>query len=411
MNKHSVIISKNTKETSTWKKLLIAHAHHSIELSGCYCGGKVFDETLKLLKERLEKAPHLCVRILSVKDLVTSSNRKNLRKLQALFPQRFHYLLTSRKVAFFPKLKIMENHVKVLIVDEKYFIIGGSNLSDACNLTIRESAEKRKFSLLDWVMGAGMCDMDAIASGPLAETIRQKFYTLWTKWQNFQTGSASVKYTPLDDTERRAAIPLFDQNTRDIDHDVPMECVTSGPEDGGDNACVQTLTHFFNRAQNTIVMGNMVFNEKSLIAYLQKASERKVQISLITNGNKQGESSIGKRILTTANRSNYSLLSPQHTEIYEYGIRGYVYHKKVTVIDGKITLIGSMNISSKSVSCDDEILLVIYSKAVAKRVLSILSEDIKYSEKIAQKDMKYFSKGWKRLLSSLASSFNQHKFN
>lgn len=415
-SKNHILISQNVQESTAWKMKLIEHAQQSIELSGCFCGGKVFDACLKLIKERLSTHPKLQVRILSMSDLVTASNRELIQMLKTEFPTQFHYLETSRRIQFFPQIKTFENHEKILIVDEKYFVIGGSNLSDESNRTTTEVEALTHLSFVEWLIGAGMNDIDAVVSGPLARLVRLDFYRLWAKWKTYQMfgeGSPLIpsEYFKLDSPDSEpATIPEFDTHPRVIDN-VKMFFVSGETEDVERNMCAQTLQQLFDGAQQTIFIGNMVFNEDKLIDHLHAATLRNVCVTVITNGNRYGESSIGKRALGAANRCNYPRLSKNGAIFYEYDIPAEVYHKKVAVIDKEMTVIGSMNISTKSVACDDESMLVIDSKEVAQTMEKILAEDIAHSAKVPGEEIDTYQKGWNWFIGAVVSWMNQYKMN
>lgn len=422
-SKNHVLISQDAQESTDWKMKLIRHAQQSIELSGCFCGGKIFDDCLKLIDERLHLHPKLQVRILSMSDLVTSSNRKLIQMLKAKFPTQFHYLETARRIQFFPHIQTFENHQKQLIVDEKYFVIGGSNLSDECNRKTNEIEEIENLSFMEWLIGAGMNDMDAIVSGPLARLVRLDFYRLWAKWKTYQLfGKDSAllpsEYFPLDRLQsiennqtQPAAIPEFDAYNPRVIRNVDMFFVSGGSEDFERSMCAQTFQQLFDEARQTIWIGNMVFNEERLINRLREATLRNVFVTVITNGNREGETSIGKRALGAANRRNYSRLAKDGSAFYEYDIPAEVYHKKVAIIDAKITIIGSMNISSKSVACDDESILVMDSKEVAQAMKEILVQDIARSAEVRREEIETYQKGWNWLIGQAASWMNQYKMN
>ncbi len=401
---NNILITKDSQESLYWKKKLIQSALHSIELSGSYCGGEVFDEFILLIEERLHNLPELDVYILSVSDMITLKNRKNIQRLKEKFSQRFHYRETKRRVEFFPRFKICENHEKILVVDEKYYMCGGSNVTDE---SFREIEEIRKITspiLIDRFIGSGMRDMDVLASGPLARNLRIEFYQLWAKWNRSE-------YIPPKIASKKCSIPEFDINNPRLISNVEMIFISGNPEMKESNKCVKMMHDLFECSLHTIFVANMVFDEKGLIAGLQKASKRNVQITVITNGNRYKDTSMGKRFIGMANRNNYPLFLQTITKFYEYSESGHIYHKKVTIIDDEITVVGSMNISSKSASCDDESMLVIYSKEVALEVRGILNEDIDRSIEVTAAEIESFRYGWNWLIGKMASILSKNKIN
>ena len=121
-----LLVSNVSDESFEWKKELIRNAESSIELSGNFAGGQPFQEVLALIETRMREKPNLRVHLILSRDLLENPDIEKLREL-AKSPN-FSYLITDRIYTPLPTPHSEENHVKMLVVDGKYFVVGGSGI-------------------------------------------------------------------------------------------------------------------------------------------------------------------------------------------------------------------------------------------------------------------------------------------
>ncbi|MFT4553203.1 MAG: hypothetical protein ACI9S8_001839 [Chlamydiales bacterium] len=393
---NKVLVTENVKETVMWQEKLVRSAKHSIELSGCYCGGEIFTKFLGIFKELLNKNPDLQIRIISHRDLLTSDNWRALKEIQESYGERFFFLETSRRFQFLPNFRVLDNHTKMLVVDEKYLVTGGSGIFQALSKTKEELDEVSHQSLLDRLMGKGARDMDAVVSGPIAQTVRQEFYHLLAKWDSLMGNPLSEKalqpvhFTNKELLENRAKIEELENETERVAADAELAFVCGSPEQGEENGCVRVLKKYMASAEKSIYVGNMVLNESELIAQLALKGSEGLEVNVISNGFKE-DRTFSKRMLTIRNRLNYPVLVENGVNIFEYTVPAHLYHKKVAVFDKKVTILGSFNISAKSKDCDDESLLIIDSEKIAQQTIDILKEDIRSSQLMGKEEISKFS--------------------
>jgi cardiolipin synthase len=67
-------------------------------------------------------------------------------------------------------------------------------------------------------------------------------------------------------------------------------------------------------------------------------------------------------------------------EIYEY--RAALLHAKTMVVDGVWSTVGSTNLDNRSFALNDELNLVVYDAAVARRLEKVFADDLAHSVKV-----------------------------
>lgn len=406
---HDVLVTENADETTEWKYELLRNAKCSIELSAGLSGGKVLQNMLAIIKDKLTTNPVIRVHVLvSESMMLKEADRSELISLSTIFPDRFQALINANTGLIMQegRLHTTENHIKLLIVDEKYFILGGTNsFENLCRGA--PPADSISEDFLDEFLSPAVRDMDIVVSGPrMAHKLRHEFFTLF---HLYETGASmrndagpympsQTNYFPIRG-EARTSIPLFDLHPC-VMKDASLYAVISGPRHQLHMAG-NLYASLIDKAQYYIELGQLYFFPVLPIQNaLQAASQRGVRISLVTNG-------LNKRLqLSTAliplyaylNRSNYlplimgrhyafweylqaKLDTPNCAIVYEYDVQHALYHKKVMTVDERYTLIGSYNLGAKSENADFEVIAMIESPGVALQIERVLAQD-KASSKI-----------------------------
>ncbi len=390
----SVLVTRDSQESVEWKTTLIRHAEQSIELSGNFCGGKVFRDLLDVIGQRLGEREPLKVHLLTNDDLLEKADLAKLAALKAQFPQRFHFLISQAKIKCSPVPMSVDNHVKLLIVDGKYFITGGSGLQKSlCGAGDKIPEDDPTLPIQSRLLAGGVRDMDVVVTGTLAATLRVEYFKLLAIWEREMGVDEQLvqRYFSLKDAGAMASIAELDGHARLV-RDSSIQAVVSCIENPR-NACTEQIVETIQRAQRKIRLAQLCFNPvKKIREALQVAVQRGVEIELIVTGGGKRGTFLGNMI-TQASRSNYlslmvghkitSLHTKQalqgqvlpHVKIYEYAVPNIMYHKKVLTIDDRYTWIGSYNLSIKSHFADYELMLKIDSPAVVKAVESVLDHD------------------------------------
>lgn len=373
-------VSNHCRESFEWKKRLIMSAEASIELSPNFAGGVSFRAILDLIHAQMQKKPTLRVHLLLSPDLLEPADRIALQALAK--NERFYYLITGRLLHLYPSPCLQENHVKLLIVDGKYFVVGGSGIN---HRMISEDyvpiKQFRREPLSSRCIDQTFRDTDIIGAGPAARTMRVQFYRLLSKWIHRMQAIECDRYFSLP-SETSSICETFHE-TEGLIHDAPLKVVVGGPEHRQDNPITREIAHHITLATRIIRIGNLLFNPMGAI---KRALESKKALGVHISGCFNGitpHTSLLHYLLVLPARANYCLLNTA----YEYQMRSQMYHKKVATFDGRYTLIGSYNWDFRSDACDDEILLVVDSEQVTRCVDSGLDTDAQRSVRKTEADI------------------------
>ena len=130
---HSVTTLQSGVISNSMKLKLIKEAKSSIVLCGCYCGGRVFDEALDAINDKIASLRE--VYIIANDFYLTDSNKQKLHQLAQGFPNQFSYAMLSevnvQKTPDTAEWSLIRLHVKGLVIDYgQQAIVGGRGLSD-----------------------------------------------------------------------------------------------------------------------------------------------------------------------------------------------------------------------------------------------------------------------------------------
>lgn len=387
---NAILVSEHGEETAEWRDKLFDAAQQSIEWSGNFLGGKIFRKTLDLIENKMKALPKLQVYIFCSHDLLESADKRKLKQLQKNFPDQFHLLISDTKITTNPELASLENHVKMVVVDRKYFITGGTGHHDV----LSDSGENAKAPAPDASfkskgVGAGSRDMDIVGSGDLALTMSQEFFKLWAIWQhrmsikNIPSIAGYNHYSLLSAEDPRAVVPALDSHPKLVKKAQVKVLVCGGPHQPV-NACTNELVRIINSAKSSIKLAQLSFNPtKEIFDALLSAAERNVSVELITNGlNKK--SGMGMHFITPSNRQQYLPLmlgrnirklgkkadlassAKKAVKVFEYNLDGIIMHAKLVSVDGKICSLGSYNLGQKSHRGDYEMNVTMMTPEVAE---------------------------------------------
>ncbi len=129
-------------------------------------------------------------------------------------------------------------------------------------------------------------------------------------------------------------------------------------------------------ARRTLYITNSYFVPgENFLRILLKAAHRGVDVRVLTVSNKTD-------VKTTwyAGRTYYESLLEGGVKIYEY--QPTMMHAKTMVVDGMWSYIGSMNFDNRSLSFNNESLLLALDRNVGAQMDSVFLEDIKWSKEI-----------------------------
>ena len=397
------VILDSPDEYYSWKIALLESAKHSIEISN-YCGGKPFLKTLDIISKKIEENPHFRARILTNSYTVNPEEKKIVDEMMAKYPENFEAIIIPVGCfSYTPKVKRHENHTKMVIADQKYCLTGGSTLT---NLILPHGTVKAAGGKMSHIAN-GIHDLDMAAEGQIAETMKLQFDQLWLKWkklQNIPENASLDKGYEFSALHERALLPQFAE--KKVCDEIPCKLLLSQPEQGKENLSLKKYLKFIEKAQHTITVSHVSFNEKRVVQALERAIRRGVKVEIITSGY-GSKASFASNILSIKNRTNYKSLMDAAKEskgschIFEYKQEDILFHSKTMVFDGEVMLLGSVNITRESMKCDDETLLSIESKAMVNRVLKSCQMFKGLSDEVTESSMGSCSFVWSLIKGNL----------
>jgi phosphatidylserine/phosphatidylglycerophosphate/cardiolipin synthase-like enzyme len=397
-----VVVTQNPEDTLFWKFELLKHAEHTIEFATGFSGGPLLEEALVLLEEQLAAKPalrvHLCV---ADSPLFGSADRARIEAVARRYPDRFDYLVTGiTPLREGYRLAIGENHIKLLVVDGVYSVVGGSNLFHyQCRSSV--PADEAVEGIVNWLHPKACSDMDFVVRGPVVSTLRDHFFQLWNIY-----APTSIVRPACGGSQTIAA---FESHPRLV-RDVPMKAIISGPL-LNPGACSAEYIALFDQAERTIDLMHMYLSPvEQVYDRLIAAANRGVSISLVTNG---GDASLplvtktigsynrahflplvtGRRFKLTE-RNKAEALDTCQCSVYTCQAPETFYHKKVMVVDEHICVIGSYNLGYKSHYLDYEILVEGDSPVLAQHVRQVMERDQQCATACERRHLMDWYFGW-----------------
>lgn len=410
---NALFVCENSLEMLEWDLKLIEQAESSLEISLSYCGGKTLKRVLDAVENRMRACPQLKVHLLAIPTFFSPEEKNRFQCLQNHFKDRLKYQLTTTVICNYPDLTAIDNHIKMMVVDEYYFSLGGTNLEDVLcsdgSFTPPRDVQREQSGVicLPGNGPAGSRDQDVVGRGPLAKELRLLFFKLYAQWELYLVQNGPF-IKDLDHFANKTAyfppstivnkLEAF-ENHKDLIEAQDAKILVSGPMHQP-NKITAEYQRLIEEAKSEVVIGNLYFAPaKPLLQTCLKAVQRGVRLDLITNGVGEKAPEYTK-FFAWAHRIHYVPLlygksfhcyeywtannSPlTRARIYEYDVLDVLYHKKVMVVDGTQSVVGSYNLGYRSDSGDYEIVLVINSPKIAEKFLNVLNRDKSLSRLIS----------------------------
>ena len=343
-----------------------------------------------------------------------AEDRKMLERLAE--NPNFQLMITAEIPVKYPEILSIHNHIKLLIVDERYYVVGGTNLDD--NLC-SEGTKPVEGPIAHPEIAAGGRDEDVVGRGEMAAELRTLYFKLYAVWEHYNNTYQHIRdpehfrdnnrYFPLL-LKKLTWLESFESFLRLVEVE-EMEAVFGGSMQSS-NAISLAYTKLIDNAEEEIILGHLYFNPiDSISDALLAAVNRDLSLTIITNGDHDNVTPEYNKFFVWGSRLNYASLfygehfnhttdrwsslskEPKKTEVYEYFVPQILYHKKTMVLDKKTLVIGSYNFGLKSDMGDYELILIIHSPEIAKQALQVYEVDKKFSTQItpAQACKWYFS--------------------
>jgi cardiolipin synthase len=338
-NKVEVLLNGNGTYPLLWKDL--ASAQRTITVQMYYSQpGAVADSLAKYL---IDKA-HNKVRVLLLLDAFGSQPLRGdwVKKVRAggvevawLRPLRWY---TLQKAA-------QRSHVRVVVVDGRIGYTGG-------------------FGLADYWLGDGhhedqWRESNVRFEGPTVSALQAAFAAGWAEATGeLLTGDMFFPKSSFADAGNVNA---------GLMHSVPST---------GSTPAERFFALSIAGARKSLYISNSYFVPgESFMQLLLAAARRGVDVRVLTVGEKTD-------VKTTwyAGRTYYEKLLEGGVKIYEY--QPTMMHAKSMVVDGLWSSVGSLNFDNRSLSFNDESLLVALDPAVGAQMDSIFMDDLKWSKEM-----------------------------
>ncbi len=424
---HDVIVTQNPEETVYWKQELIRLANQSIEFSTGFAGGPLLEDTLLLLDSVMSDKPQLVVHLFIAScPLLSWADERKIEIFAERHPERFHCQIRGMSALRQGwGLVTSENHIKMLIVDEKYMVIGGTNqFHSYCRSCVPEDLQYE--GLVDYFAPKACIDMDLVAKGPTITRMRQQFFDLWALYESGASLKEKSQFVPdatryfAIDPNASTEISSFETDVRLV-RNVAMKAIVSGPR-FCPGACSTEYAALVKKSQKSIDLMHMYMSPvDEVYDSLMDATSRGVELNLVTNGPKDPvpivTRTFGSYNMTwmlplylgsrfrLGERDIADSCTAKNCNVYVYEARDTLYHKKVMLVDDQIFVIGSYNLGYKSHYGDYEAIIEIDSLAVAAQVKHIMAADCRKSRKCDRAELSnwYFDLG-PRVLALLQST-------
>lgn len=402
--KNAIHVCDNGLEMFAWDLEFIRHAEHSIDVAACFFGGEIAREMLGEIEKRLAVCPDLKAHILTTPILFEQADYDLVDRLRRTYPDRFHLEHAVNVTIVWPDVTGIDNHVKMCVVDEWYFSMGGTNLEDGqCTdgTYTPERHHHRKLNSVAKQLPAGMRDQDIVGRGPIASEMRQTFYKLFSIWHHHnQTGTLIRDPEHFADNSYYFDVPSHPHIAAFEDKpliDASLRYILSGAHQEK-NAITEEYVRLINSAEHEIKIANLYLNPQGpILPALLDAVNRGVKLTVITNGIRDLPEA--SQYFGWGNRLTYVPLfygkkfshfrypaarraTPKNTRIFEYNVDDVFLHKKMMTIDDHTFLVGSYNLGLKSHIGDYETIMVIESKEAVAAVNAVFAKDLAHSKEV-----------------------------
>lgn len=396
---------------ATYHQLLscIDHAQRYIELCPCMTGGKILQEILEHIDQRMEAVTVLQTYMIIQPTVIDKDDSSRLSYMQNKWGDRFQYIFTDCPPhTNFLSPNVVELHSKMSVIDGKYIIMGGTNFEDfMCTRgdSVPEPSNSSRLVIGGVQRPLALRDQDVtICSEDLGLAMRREFHAHYAMWQTYKNSFWFNKY--LKDFRGLGPINLTKEEISGICNDalennsnlIPVDLkniriIFSGPDER-DNAITEEYATLIDQAKERVYISNMYFLPMSKIfqSLMRATWERNIHLDVITNGCSETSPSITS-FYAWGNRMNYfplcfgdrpsfwkknAYITKQPNSlltIREFNVPDTELHKKCMLIDDHTFVIGSYNLGKKSDECDYESIVVIQSPEVVQAIEQIVMTD------------------------------------
>lgn len=406
-------ITSDAVESNLYKLAMIQSAKNNLILSGCYCGGEIFNEALRIIYKKIIENPSFCATILASNTFLDDENKALISEIESKTTKKQFHIICSEETfldatADGKKSFLSFQHTKLLAIDDGFaFVIGGSGLSDGWfhqnGRSDMENTELYFHSFSKRLMPVKYQDADLISIGHSAgivfyeemEKLVQKMLHI-----NNQQHLVSSHQRTFPQYEKTAFMKqildcaqTFQYNLL-LEKDFPtlptfftQQSLSMMPLASGSGSTEKTLENLLineidqTKQGSSIYIDHMYFHPSERLAdAIAKACIRGVDITIITNFLQSSSTPFLHYLYTPLSKyaleKTFSHTNKPNLHIYFYNKENITNHKKLIVIDD-IVITGSSNLSQGSLDhLHYEMDVVVKSAQMAKEAKEVMQKDI-----------------------------------
>lgn len=202
-------------------------------------------------------------------------------------------------------------------------------------------------------------------AGPAVEQLQAAFIANWAE----ATGQllTGQRLLPIGDVAVLATGSSASASNAALVYSPPLE---------GSTTAERLIALSIAGAQRRLYIANAYFvPDADFMQLLVDAAGRGVDVRLLTSG-----AFTDVKMTRLAARSRYAVLLAAGVRIYEY--RPTNMHAKTFVVDGKWTVIGTMNFDNRSMAYNNEVALVVLDDRVGEGMESLFLDDLRLADEI-----------------------------
>lgn len=415
----SLVLCDNSVESYELLLELLKKANWSIEMSLCMTGGDIFQNIIYTTKQRMLEQKNLKVYVMLEPIFLDQKDKDLFDQMQQEFSDRFFVSLTDFAPTNLPYTNVYQRHTKFVVVDQKYFVLGGTNFEDLMctpgDCIPEDIKAPRRYMLVNRPLAFRDQDI-VVCSERIAKELRKEFYCSFKLWKYFSLTHVFLRDPNyfIDDNpffEKEGNSSCVVENFHNhpdmvVVPDEALEIVFSGPQyEENQSPITNKYIELINKAEEEVLIANLYFvPPANLLDSLVNKAKSTVKLELIGNGANDKSPSLVE-VYCWGNRYNYMILLfgrafylwekslakslaksldyNKNINFYEYYIEDTQLHKKVMIVDEKTFVIGSYNFCLKSNNIDQEVVLVINSSELAKKAKKIFEKDKSLSQKLS----------------------------
>ena len=235
------------------------------------------------------------------------------------------------------------NHRRILVVDGRFGVTGGSGTSGKWSGNGRQEGQWR--------------DTDIRLEGPVVAQLQGAFVENWLEATGVALGGPDYFPSPIEAKGQ-----------------VESQIVRSSPA-GGSVAMYTMFLLAIGSARRSIYITNPYFvPDDKMLSTLLQARRRGVRVVLLLPG------ATDHNLVRQASRSELGRLLQAGIKVYEY--RAALLHAKTMVIDSIWATVGSTNLDRRSFELNEELNLVVYNPDFARRLEGVFEADLQGSREV-----------------------------